>query len=254
MSQFFNNIFLKYQCGFRKSFSTQQCLLTMKRGKKSFDNGKAFGALLTDLSKTFNCLDHELLIAKLNAYGFSLTALKLIHDYLSNRKERTKINSPYNDWHDIILGVSQGSILGPLLFNIFLIDLFFIVEDFDIASYANGNTPYVNANNMDRVVKSLEEASNQLFKWFSDNIMKSNADKCHLLVSTNNTVNIRVENFDIENSDCEKLSVVKFDYELTFNSHISDLCKKASKKVHALSKSNTIYEYLEKTCYYERFF
>ena len=78
--------------------------------KRSVDNGKAFGALLTDLSKAFDCLDHELLIAKLNAYGFSLTASKLIYDYLSNRKQRTKINPSYNSWHEIIFGVPQGSI------------------------------------------------------------------------------------------------------------------------------------------------
>ena len=63
-----------------------------EKWKKSADNGKAFGALLTNLSKAFDCLDHELLIAKLNAYGFNLSSLKLIHDYLSNRTQRTKIN------------------------------------------------------------------------------------------------------------------------------------------------------------------
>ena len=141
MSQFFENIFSKYQCGFRKGFSTQQCLLAMlEKWKRSVDNSKMFGALLTDLSKAFDCLDHELLIAKLNAYGFSLTALKLVHNYLSNRKQRTKINSTYSSLLEIIFGVPQGSILGPLLFNIFLIDLFFIIEDTDIASYADDNT------------------------------------------------------------------------------------------------------------------
>ena len=74
-------------------------------------------------------------------------------------------------------------------------------------------------------IKPLEEASTKLFEWFSDNVMKSNADKCHLFVSTNNTVSFRVENVDIKNSDCEKLSGVKFDHKLTFNSDISDLCK-----------------------------
>ena len=83
MSQFFNNIFSKYQYGFGKNFSTQQCLLAiLEKWKKSVDNGKAFGALLADLSKAFDYLDHKLLIAKLKAYGFSLTALKLIHGYL----------------------------------------------------------------------------------------------------------------------------------------------------------------------------
>ena len=171
MSKFFENIFSKYQCGFQKGFSTQQCLLAMlEKWKRSVDNSKMFGALLTDLSKAFDCLDHELLIAKLNAYGFSLTALKLVHNYLSNRKQRTKINSTYSSLLEIIFGVPQGSILGPLLFNIFLIDLFFIIEDTDIASYADDNTPYVIADNIDGVIKSLEEASEILFKWFNENL------------------------------------------------------------------------------------
>ena len=80
----------------------------LEKWKRSIDNGKMFGALLTDLSKAFDCIDHELLIAKLNPYGFSLTALKLMHSYLSNRKQRTKINSSYSSWLEIIFGVPQG--------------------------------------------------------------------------------------------------------------------------------------------------
>ena len=79
---FFEDIFNKQQCGFRKGYNTQQCLLKMlEKWKRSVDGGKVFDALLTDLSKAFDCLDHELLIAKLNAYGFSLPALRLINDY-----------------------------------------------------------------------------------------------------------------------------------------------------------------------------
>ena len=77
-----------------------------------------FGALFTGLSKAFDCLDHELPIGKLNAYGFSVTALKLVHNYLSNKKQQTKINSFYSSFLEIIFGVSQGSILGPTLLNI----------------------------------------------------------------------------------------------------------------------------------------
>ena len=237
MSQFFDKIFSKYQCGFRKGFSTQQCLLAMlEKWKRSIDNGKSFGALLRDLSKAFGCLDHELLIAKLNAYGFHLSALKLIHDYLSNRKQRTKINSTYSKWHEILFGVPQGSILGPLLFNICLIDLFFVIEDTGIASYADDNTPYIIDDTVEGVIKSLEEVSKKLFKWFDDNLMKSNADKCHLLVSTNETVKIQVGNYNIANRKCEKLLGINFDHNLNFDKHLSELCKKSSRKINALSR------------------
>ena len=127
MSTFFDNIFWNQQCGFRKGCSNQHCLLVMlETWKRSVDKGKVFDALLTDLSKAFDCLDHELLTAKLNAYGFSLPALRLVNDYLSNRKQRTKIENTYSTWVDIIFEVPQGSILGPLLFKVFLADLFLL--------------------------------------------------------------------------------------------------------------------------------
>ena len=127
---YMDNFFSKFQCGFRKSYSTQQCLLALiEKWKSAIDKGKSFGALLTDLSKAFDCLPHELLIIKLHSYGFSLNALRLIHSYLSNRKQRTKINESYSSWEEILFGVPQGSILGPLLFNIVMCDLFFIVNE-----------------------------------------------------------------------------------------------------------------------------
>ena len=136
-----------------------------------------FGALIKDLSKAFDCLNHDLLVPKLNAYGFSLPALRLLHDYLSNRKQRTRINNSYSTWMEIVFGVPQGSILGPLLFNIFLADLFFIVNSTDIANYADGNTPYATANDIDSLIASLEEASKSLFTWFDNNLIKNNANK-----------------------------------------------------------------------------
>ena len=131
----------KYQCGFRKGYNAQHCLLAMiEKWKKPVDNENVFGAVLTNLSKTFDCLPHELIISKLNSYGFNLTALNLIHNYLTKRKQRTKINHSHSSWEDILFGVPQGSILDPILFNIFLSDFFLIVENIDIANYADGST------------------------------------------------------------------------------------------------------------------
>ena len=102
-------ILSKFQCGFRKGFSTQHYLLLMlEKWKNAVDNKKIFGALLTDLSKAFDCICHELLIAKLNAYGLSLPALKLVHNYLQNRKHRKKNGTAYSLWEEIFLGVPQG--------------------------------------------------------------------------------------------------------------------------------------------------
>ena len=126
LSTHFENIFSKFQCGFRKNFVTQHCLLLMiDKWKKAVDKNKVFGAILTDLSKAFDCICHDLLIAKLHAYGLSLPALKMIQDYLMNRKQRTKIDNAYSYWQNILYGVPQGSIMGHLLFNIDLCDLIF---------------------------------------------------------------------------------------------------------------------------------
>ena len=127
MSKYFETRFSKFQCGFRKRYSAQHCLLAMiKKWKTVGDNGGVFAALLTDLSKAFDYIPHDLITAKLAAYGFDTNALRLIHNYLSNRKQRVENNSVYSIWKDISYGVPQGSILGPLLFNIHLCDLFYL--------------------------------------------------------------------------------------------------------------------------------
>ena len=207
----------------------------LEKRKNCVDKGKAFGTLITDLAKAFDCLDHELLIAKLNAYGFNLSALRFIHDYLSNRKQTTKIDDNYRSWSELLFGVPQGSILGPLLFDIFLADLFLIIKDIDIARYADDTTPFIVKYNIENFIASLEQVSEDLFNWFKNNRLKRNADKCHVLVSTNKSIGVKIGNYTIDNSECEKLLEVKIDVDLNFSDHISDLCKKASRKISALA-------------------
>ena len=186
------NYFSKFQCGFRKGYSTQQCLIALiEKWKFATDKEKSFGTLLTDLSEAFDCLPHELLIAKLHAYGFSLAALRLVHSYLSNRKQRTKINESYSSWEEILFGVPQGSILGPLLFNIFICDLFIMMDDINIANYADDNTPFVSGDTPLNFIIFLENAAEKLFEWFANSHMEVNHDKYHLLVSTLTPISIK---------------------------------------------------------------
>jgi hypothetical protein len=128
----------------------------IEKWRKILDNGGHFGALLTDLSKAFDCLIHDLLVAKLAAYGLSEVSLKLIQTYLTNRKQRTKISGKYSDWEEIIFGVPQGSVLKLLLFNISICDLFLTVNEIELASFADDNTPYVCERTTDLVRTKLQ--------------------------------------------------------------------------------------------------
>ena len=143
--------------------------MMLETWKEATDNNKAFRALLTDLSKAFDCLSHDLLIAKLHAYGLDLATLKILQDYLTNRKQRTKVDSFYSSWEKILSGVPQGSILGPLLSKIFMRDMFLTLKTTSFTGYADDNTPFVVTENTTNVKPALKDIGENLIKWFSDN-------------------------------------------------------------------------------------
>ena len=189
ISSYFEKLLSRYQFDFRKGYSTQQCLLVMiEKWRQNLDKGGHYGVLLIDISKAFDCVSYDLMIAKLHGYGFDIPALKLLHHYLTNRKQRVKIDRTFSSWEEVLFAVPQGSILGPLLFNIFLCDLFLFINDINIASYADDNTLYTVDKNPEKIIKVLEHTSVDLLTWFKNNGMKANADKCHLLVNSKRKV------------------------------------------------------------------
>ena len=120
----------KLLTGFRKNHSTQHCLTNMlEKWKNALDKGGFVCAMFMDVSKAFDTMNHNLLIAKLGAYGIQKDALSFMKSYLTKRRQRFRVNSSFNAWERIISEVSQCSILGPLIFNIFLNDLFLFVEN-----------------------------------------------------------------------------------------------------------------------------
>ena len=127
------------------------------------DQKGVFTDVLADLSKAFDCIPHQLLITKLSAYDFDMKSLAFISAYLKNRKPRTKIGSTFSEYLNILFGVPQGSILGTLLFLIFIADIFYLNYDLDFASYADDTTSYICGQGSNKVIKVLEPNVNKLF-------------------------------------------------------------------------------------------
>ena len=129
MSSYVDQFLSTFMCGYRKGFSTQQALLSLiERWKNTLDQNGYGGAILMDLSKAFDTINHDLLIAKLGAYGFDTASLMLIRSYLTNRFQKTKVKTSFSSWSKLFLGLPQGSVQGLLLFKIYINDLFYLTD------------------------------------------------------------------------------------------------------------------------------
>ena len=158
-------------------------------------------------------LDHELLIAKLEAYGFDKESLTYVYSYLLTRKHRTKINNC--QWADTTSGVPQGSILGPLLFNININNIYYFVDKSDLADYADDTTLHT------VVITMLLQRCFSLINWFKDNYLQMNPAKCKLIISNRDKdLSLIIDNDFIECSKSVKLLGVTIDNKLDFNEHI----------------------------------
>ena len=160
---------------------------------------------------------------KLSAYGFDYNSLKLINSFLSDSKLRTKIGSSYSSDLDLLVSVPQGSTLGPLLFNIYMCNLFLCDCESNIINYADYSTLYACEPNIDLVLNKLEKDTPTVFTWFQNNYLKANSGKPHLLTTSDNVQHINDAGNQLSSSKYEELLGVLVDNKLTFENYLLNI-------------------------------
>ena len=231
-----------YMCGYRKDYNTQYArLVLLEKWKRILDKQGYTGAILMDLSKAFDTINHDLLLAKLHVYGFDKKSL-LIKNYLSNRWHRTKINMSFSSWEELLSGVPQGSVLGPLLFNIYFNDLFFVLKETDASNYADDTNLHACDMDISNLIRRLEHDALIAIEWFESNYMKMNKEKCHFLVTGHKYEQLYVNmgKNQIWESTSEKILGVQIDAKLKFDKHVDDLLKVAGRKLTIIARMSII--------------
>ena len=241
LTSHFENIFNPFLAAFRPTFGCQSTLLRLVEDwKKALDDNLYVGAILMDLSKAFDCLPHDLIIQQLKAYGLSNHACNLMNSYLSDRKQRVKLGNIVSQWQEIIKGVPQGSILGPLVFNIFINDIFYFLTKMKLYNYADDNTASYAHRKVETMKDTLETETSTTIDWFDNNQMQANPEKFQAFSVGPKTFSL-VKSFNIAGQEiaCQevvKLLGIELDYMLNFDTQVSNICQKAARQLNVLQR------------------
>ena len=158
---YINKCLSEFVAAYRKSYSSSHVLIRLvENWKKELDNKKCVGVILMDLSKAFDCIPQKLLIAKVDAYGFNENALTFFFSYLKRRKQSIQINNTYSIFQLLLSGALRGSILGPILFNLFINYLFMYIKNSDLHNFADNNTISCVSSSLNGLISELEKEGN----------------------------------------------------------------------------------------------
>ena len=238
-----NSLFSPCQHGFRKHRScVTQLLEVMNDFTNYIDNKKNIDILYLDFSKAFDTVPHERLLNKLNAYGITNNVHKWIQSFLSDRKQRVRINKSYSDFSPITSGIPQGSILGPVLFIIFINDLPDNVSS-NCKIFADDTKIYNTTENS----QAIQDDINSLMEWSDTWQLRFNAQKCNVLhigkATIENEYFMGDNNTKINSVKQEKDIGVTFDRKLNFDIHINSAVNKANQLIGLIKRS---FEYLDR--------
>ena len=235
-----NHIYHDSLSAFRAGYNCQHVLIGITEKWRDVREAKELpGLLLVDLSKAFDCLEHSLITAKLNAYGMDYKSTVLLTDYLSNRCQRVKLNNITSGWQNIPSGVPQGSILGPTVFNLFMNDVFYHMksESSFLYNYADDNSVLVKGKTLNEVVTLIQNSAKNIIQWCTINRMEANPNKFQIMISGSSDMDITVnENVTITSERSVKLLGINLDNNLTYNEHVNTLIRKASRQLNCLKR------------------
>ena len=229
-----NDLFTEAQSGFRSGHSTQDVLLRVTEDwKLALDADDLVGIMFIDLSKAFDSIDHSLLIAKLSAYGFDGISLRWFTNYLSNRRQRVVLDHVYSDWATVMRGVPQGSVLGPLLFIIYMNDLPAVIQHSHMNLFADDIALYVIHSDPCTVQTYLNHDLSLIFQWVTSNGFKVNVSKSQLLLLARrhrrnelSSIQIFLAGNLIQPKSCVKYLGILVDSDLAWTEHIHSIRKK----------------------------
>ena len=226
------NILYKYQFGFRKNHSTTQALIEITDYIKESVNDKLLVCgIFLDLTKAFDTVDHSILLKKLSNYGIRGITHKLMKSYLSNRCQYVTLGGQQSDLSKITCGVPQGSVLGPLLFLLYINDLVNCCNLGNIRIFADDTSIFITESNVTEIINASEIAMSQIHKWFLANKLTLSTDKsCFIIFRTaqSNHNHIPDElNFNgihIKRESTVKYLGLTFDQHLNWNLHVTNIC------------------------------
>ena len=258
-----NDLFHPLQSGFRKSHSTETALIRLvDQLLFNLDNDKVTGLVFIDYKKAFDLIDHKLLLSKLRALGVGESRLPLFRDYLDGRCQYVNIDGYHSTQRALTLGVPQGSILGPILFLVFINDLPAALQHSVADIYADDttisySTHYTAAPN--DISNGLQTDIDEILNWSADNKMILNETKTKSMLVTGkrlakkmeqSTLQLHVNSTELEQVSSHKLLGVTIDSQLTFDQHVENLCTKLLQRIAVLRKIRRFLPLDQRKLYY----